>query len=243
MFNNMTTDGLEESGDHLGGGGTLDTNGYDGIIKAAYVGKSSSSEAQSITALIDVNGFELRETFWISNKAGEHTYADKKDPSKKHGLPGFVMVDNLCLIAAGKPLAQMDTEEKTLNIYDYEAKKELPKSVPVLTALTDKPVSMVVFKQTVDKTKKNDSTGKYEPTGETREENTIDKFVEPASKRTVTEAKEGVETAVFYPKWIEKNQGKVRNKAKGVEGKSGSPSGSAPSASESKPATSLFGNS
>ena len=237
----MTNDGLQQSGDHLGGGGLIETDGYEGKIKVAYVGKSTSSSAQSVTVVVDVNGFELRETFWVSNKNGIHTYDDKKDPTKKYGLPGFVMVDNLCLIATGKGLAQQAFAEKTVNIYDYDAKKELPKSVQVLDDLTGKDVGLLVVKRTVDKTKKDES-GVYKPTGETRDENVIEKFVDMASKRTVTEAQEGVESAVFYHKWVEKNQGKTKNKAKGAEGKTGSPNGSAPSSSESKPATSLFGS-
>ena len=241
MFENMTNDGLEKSGDHLGGGGLLETNGYDGKIKVAYAGKSTSSKSQSVTVVIDVNGHELRETFWVCNKNGVHTYEDKKDPTKKYGIPGFVTIDNLCLITTGKGLAEQAFAEKTVNIYDYDAKQELPKSVQVLDDLTGKDVGLLVVKQTVDKTKKDES-GNYNPTGETRDENVIEKFVDMASKRTVTEAQEGVESAVFYHKWVEKNQGKTKNKAKGAEGKSGSPNGSPPSSSESKPTTSLFGN-
>jgi len=238
MFGNMTTEGLEESGDRLGGGGVLESGPQDGVIKVAYVGKSASSDAQSITTIIDMNGFEYRETFWITNRKGENFYTDKQDATKKHGLPGFVMVDNMCQLATGHGLAAQETEEKTVNIYDFEAKKELPKNVQVLTGLIGKPITAGVKKVVVDKTKK-DGNGVYQPTGETRDTNEIDKFFHAETKRTVTEYKQGIEEAQFYPKWVEKNEGKTVNKAKGAEGKSGAP-GSAPQGGSEKPQTSLF---
>lgn len=239
MFGNMTTEGLEESGDRLGVGGVLESGAQDGVIKVAYVGKSQSSDAQSITAIIDMGGFEYRETFWITNKKGENFYIDKNDASKKHGLPGFVMVDNMCQLATGHGLAAQETEEKTVNIYDYDAKKELPKAVQVLTGLIGKEITAGVKKVVVDKTKK-DGSGAYVSTGETRDTNEIDKFFHFESKKTVSEFKSGQEEAIFYPKWVDKNTGKTVNKAKGADGKSGAPGGAAPTGGSEKPQTSLF---
>lgn len=241
MFGNLSTDGLEEAGDRLGMGGLLESGAYDGTIKLAFVGKSQSSDAQSITLHIDVDGKEFRETYWVTNKVGENFYLDKKDPKKKHPLPGFTMVDDACLVTTGQPLSDQVVEEKVVNLYDFEAKKEVPQNVQVLVDLIGKPITIGVQKQTVDKQQK-DSAGNYVNTGETRDQNVADKFFHCESKRTVTEFRNGVEEAVFYPKWVEKNTGKTINRAKGAEGKAGvpgRPAAGAPAAGQAK-AKSLF---
>ena len=79
IFGNMSRDGLEESRDVLGGGFILPTNVYDGIIKLAYAGKAQSSNAQSVTVHVDIDGKEYRETIWITNRDGQNSYPDKKD--------------------------------------------------------------------------------------------------------------------------------------------------------------------
>ena len=91
MFGNLKKDGLETAGDRLGGGSVLESNAYDGIVKMAYAGKSSSSKAQSVVAIIDLGGHEFRETFWITNKDGDNFYYDKNDKTKRHALPGYTM--------------------------------------------------------------------------------------------------------------------------------------------------------
>ena len=56
IFGNLTTEGLEESQDRLGGFRVLDTDAYTGVIKAAYAGKSPHSKAQSISVILDLPG-------------------------------------------------------------------------------------------------------------------------------------------------------------------------------------------
>lgn len=240
MFGNLSTDGAEASGDRLGGGGVLDTNAYDGIVKLAYAGKSSGG-AHSVTVHIDFGGHEYRETFYVTNKAGDVFYVDKNDKTKRRLLPGFESVDELCLVTTGQSLTEQVTEEKVVKLYDFEEKREVPTNVPVLVDLIGKPVTVGILRQTVDKTQK-DNAGNYVPTGETRDENVADKFFHAETKRTVTEFRENIEEAVFYPKWVEKNKGKTRNRAKGAEGKTGAPGRMAPAANTaSQPKTSLFG--
>lgn len=245
MFGNLTGEGLEQTGDRLGGGGVRESGAYDATIKLAYAGKASASNAQSLTVIFDLGGSDYRETFWVTNKNGENFFKDKQDASKKVPLPGYTMADDLCLLTTGFPLAEQTFAEKVVNLYDYEVKKEVPTNVPVIMDLIGKAVSLGLVKQTVDKTKKNDSTGNYEPTGETRDENVIDKVFHHESKRTVTEIRNGMEEAEFFPKWVEKNKDVTRNRAKGAQGKTGAPgrpAGAPPAAGAGqKPATSLFG--
>lgn len=221
MFGGMTTAGLEKTTDRLGGGGVLDTNFYTGTVKLAYAGQSPGG-AKSITVHLDFDGREYRETFWITNKAGQNFYQDKTDAKKKHPLPGFASVDELCLLTTGFPLEEQNAEEKVVKIYDFEQKKEIPTNVPVLIDVIGKKVSAAIVRQTVDKQKK-DAAGEYRNTGDTRDENVVEKFFHADTSRTVNEIRDGIETGVFAGKWTEKNKGVTRNKAKGSEGKTGMP--------------------
>ena len=239
MFGNLTQDGLEESTDRLGGGGTLESDAYKGTVKLAYAGKARASDAQSVTVHIDIAGFEFRETLWVTNRTGQNFYVDKQDATKKHPLPGFTTADDLCLLTTGHGLSEQAIEEKVVKLYDFEAKKELPQNVPVLTGMIGKEIGVGLIKRIVDKNVK-DSAGIYVPSGETREENSVDKFFHAESGRTVAEFKAGTADAAFQTKWAEKNRGKTQNRAKGAPGKAGTPA--RPQAvAGAKPASSLFG--
>ena len=250
VFGNLTNDGLEETNDRLGGFNVRDTDAYLGTIKVAYAGQSQGG-ARNVTLVVNLSGGEYSETIYVTNKKGENWFLNQNDKSKKVPLPGFTTIDDICLVTTGKPLSEQDTEEKVVKVYDYDEKKELPKSVPVLTELTGQKVILGILKSVVDKNVKNDSTGEYEPSGETREENTIEKVFHYPSKVTVVEAREAQKAgrdaeATFYDKWVEKNKGQTRNRAKGTDGKggqSGRPGGGAPQAGggQQKKTNSLFG--
>ncbi len=244
IFNNLTNDGLEETQDRLGGGFVYDTDAYDATIKLAYAGKSKGG-ATSLSIVAEMpGGKEYKETLWVTNKKGENFFLNKQDNSKKVPLPGFTVADDICLCTTEKPLADQDTEDKVVNIYDFDAKKELPTSVPVLTELLGKVVTLGVLKQLEDKTK-DDGQGNYVPTGETKETNTIDKVFHTPTKLTMVEVRNGVKEAAFYGSWVERNQGKTRDRTtKDAGGKSGAPrSGPPQSGGTAAPRKSLFGNS
>lgn len=225
LFGNLTNDGLEEAQDRLGGFSRLESDAYLSKIKMAYAGQSSGG-ARSITLIVGTGeGFkdEYRETIYITKKTGENFYVD--DQKKKQPLPGFTTIDDICQMVTSKPLAQQATEEKMVNVYDPDAQKELPKSVPVLVDLLGGEVILGIVKQTVTKQVKQGDT--YVDTNETREENVIEKVFHHPSNLTVAEAKKGAQTAAFYGAWVEKNKGQTRDKTnkKGAAqgGKTGKP--------------------
>ena len=156
-----------------------------------------------------------------------------------------MVIDDLCLIATEKPLCEQETEEKVVNIYDFDLKKEVPKSVQVLTGLTDAPISLGIVKALEDKTKLNDQTKEYEPTGETREVNNIEKVFHTELHLTVPEARAGKDRGEFWDAWLAKNKGQIRDKTKKDGAKSGAPAGAALDSAAPAPAAqarpSLFG--
>lgn len=246
LFGELKTEGLEESTDRLGGFGPLETDVYTGPIKVAYAGASAGG-ARNVTFIVDHNGKEYRETIYVTNKAGENFFLNKDDKTKKVALPGFTIVDEICLATTGLSLSEQESEEKVVKIWDSEAKKELPKSVPVLTGLTGKVISLGIIKTLENKSAKVGD--KYEATAETREVNSIDKVFNTETRLTVTEARNGVETAAFWDAWVKRNKGVTRDKRSikdGVAGVAGRPGKGAPSgppqASGAAPARkSLFG--
>ena len=238
LFNKLTSDGLEESQDRLGGFSPFDSDIYIGTIKVAYAGTSSGG-ATSVSVVVDADGKEYRETFYVTNKKGENFFISQD--KKKVPLPGFTVVDDICLIASGKPLANQETEEKVIKLYDFEQRAEVPKSVPVLTDLIGQKIALGILKQLENKNAKN-AAGEYEATEETREVNVVDKVFHPEMKLTVAEARNGKEDPEFWDKWVEKNKGTVRDKTeKKASGNAGAPPKPAAAGGTAAPRQSLFG--
>lgn len=248
IFKNLNKTGLEQSEDRVGGSfGTVETDYYGALIKNAYVTKSDSGAmAMNYEFLLDGNKV-LRQQIYFTNKKGENWFPNKEDKTKKVPLPGFTTVDDICLCTVGKELYEIEPEDKMVNIYNHDLKKEVPTNVPVLVELLGQRVGLGVLKVLENKNAK-DSAGNYVPTAETREINEIDKVFHEETGMTTVEARNGVETAAFKDGWIERNKGKLRDKRKvkdGQAGATGAPqaasSSSAPQAGDAKPRASLFG--
>jgi hypothetical protein len=248
IFGNLTTEGLEQSQDRLGGFRVLDTDAYTGTLKAVYAGKSPTSKAQSISVILDTEQGEYRETFWVTNKNNENFFRNKQDTTKKVPLPGFVVINDLCLVTTNKELAEQITEDKVMNVYDVDAKKEVPKSVPMLVELLGKKVTFGILRETRNRQVKNASTGEYEDTPEFRDENTTDKVFHHPSNLTVVEARQGTTVATFFNAWLEKNKGNTRDRRTIKDGNGGGQSGrpgrpnTPPKAGETAPKTSSLFN-
>lgn len=241
---------LEETKDSVGGGfSVLDSNIYKGSVKLAFLDVWGSG-AHYVDLTLTVDGKDYNEKITITNKQGENFYEKN---GKNYPLPGFVTIDDLCLVTIGKGLADMDdeTEERTVKVYDRDAQAELPKAKQVLVGLLGKPVAVAIQKAVETKMEK-DSDGKYTvPTAETRETNSIEKVFEVESMMTTVEARAEKTEGEFHQVWLDKNQGKVRDKTskaavggKPMAAKAGASAASAPQAGAAaagarKP---LFGN-
>lgn len=240
LKNLETKAGVEGEKDILGGGGALDSGLYDLTIKVAYV-TTSSGGALALNTVFDYNGKEVRQQFWMTSgndKGNKNTYT--KD-GKEFYLPGFISANSLALLTVGKEISQLDLEEKTIKLYDFEAKGEVPTKVQVFTELTGQTITAGVQKQTVDKNIDSgqvDGNGRkiYVPSGETRDINEVVKFFRADDGLTVPEIEAQVTEAKFKNDWDAKYTGKTINKAKGS--KDGVTAG-APSAG-AKPTKSLF---
>lgn len=241
LFGDLNNSGLEEAQDRLGGGfQPRSTDIYNMEIVLFYAGQSKEGAKFVTVHAKDATGV-YRETVYITNKKGENFFLNKDDKTKKVPLPGFTTIDDICLAATGLPLADQEWEEKVFNIYDFDAKKEQPTKVMCCPAVMGKTVSLGIQEVLEDKTKKNDQTGQYEPTGESKKTNNIQKVFHTESRVTMAEARNGQE-AKFWDSWLERNKGQVYDKTTG-KGNGGTAANKAPpqAGGSSAPRTSLFG--
>ena len=224
MFDNLKTDSnIAEDTDRLGGGYILDTDAYDFIVDMAYIDESKGGAMSLNLNLKTQKGDQLKQTLWLTGgkaKGQNNFYLDKN--GDKQYLPGFSLANNLCLLAIGKPIAEVAHETKAVNVYNPELKKEAPVPREVLMELLGAAITLGVVKQIVDKNVLVNGT--YVPSGETREENDIDKTFRTKDGLTAAEIRAGATEAAFLAAWTEKNKGVTRNKAKGAT------SGGAPAA-------------
>lgn len=219
----------------------FETGIYDATIKAAYITDSSKSKSQAMNLILIVDGAEVRQQVWMSNGKGGVTYKDKKT-GKETPLPGFNMINALCMVAVGQELGDLDVEDRTLNLYDYDAKAEVPTSVPCVVDLHGVEIQVAIQKQIVDKTKETSKgSGEYVPTGETREQNEVVKYFPGSAQVTISEIKRfveglgasfsktimdgnllkaikkmGDEPGDYAAKWLKSNKGETYNKSKGA---------------------------
>ena len=228
MLDNLQTDSsIETEGDSLGGF-IIDTGLYPMAVDMAYFDKAASGAISLNLSFKDQNGNQMREQLWVTSgiAKGGKNYYEKDDV--KHYLPGFNVANAIANLSIAKDIGALTPEKKTIKVYDYTAKKELPQEKEVLMELIGAEVTLGIVRQVVDKNVKN-ATGDYVPSGDTREENVIDKVFRTKDGMTSAEIRAGDTEPKFMAAWEEKNKGKTRNKAKGAvagnTGAAGTPGG------------------
>lgn len=241
LSNLKSDDSIATEKDSVGSGGPLESGLYAAKVTLAYLTKSAGGAVGLVFHAKTEASREIRQTLWMTSgtaKGGNNFYTDK-DGAKQY-LPGFLLGNSLALLTVGKEISDLETETKVVKVYSPEAKADVPTKVDMLTDLLDQDILIGVIKQTVDKTQKNDA-GEYVPTGETRDENEIDKFFRARDKMTTAEIRAKAEEASFFEVWSDKWTGNTRNKAKGSSGAAGKPGApKAAAAGTKKPTSSLF---
>lgn len=240
LLKNLATDeSIANEKDSIGGGGVLESGLYPAKVTLAYVTKSSGGATGLVLKAKTSEGRDINQTLWMTSgtaKGAKNFY--EKDGVKSY-LPGFIAANALALLTTSKDISELDTETKVVNVYSSEAKAEVPTKVEMVVDLLGKDIVIGLIKQTVDKNVKNDA-GLYVASGETRDENEIDKFFRAEDHMTTAEIRAAANEPVFYGTWADKWNGKVRNKAKGA-GTAGTAGAPKAAAGMKKPTTSLFG--
>lgn len=205
MFNNLSTDSLEEVVD-FSGYSLFPSNLYTARVKSAYGGKSSGG-ALFVRISFDIDGKEFEETQYVSNREGKNFYV--KD-NKSYGLPGFNIINALCVMITGKELSEQETETKTVKAWDPEHGKETFQDVPMLVDLIDGEVILGILEVVEDK---------YNGApGETVRKNTINAVFHTETRQTYAEASRG-DDAKYIDTWLKANEEKVRDNSGKSTGK------------------------
>ena len=218
---------VTEATDSVGGSFILESGVHDMKIDTAYFGESTGG-ATSVNITFKGNGNTLRQVIYVTSgraKGQKSTYTDRN--GEEHYLPGYTTANDICLLAVGKGIGEVDTDEKMVNVYDFSLRKEVPTKVLMIMDLLNQDITLGVIKQTVDTNIKN-GEGKYVPSGDTRDENEVDKVFRTSDRMTVLEVKSKSPIAVFVDAWKEKWDGKTRNRAVGAKASgatSGAPTG------------------
>jgi len=224
--------------DSVGGGGVLESGLYPATIKLAYITKSSGGATGVVLQAETDQGRKIGETIYISSGTAKGCKNYYEKDGQKHYLPGFLIAQSIALLAAGKELADLDTEQKVAKIYDFDAKAEVPTKVEMIMDLINKPILLGVIKQTVDKNVKQGDV--YVPSGETRDVNTIDKAFRASDRMTTAEIRAQATEATFADTWAKKWTGVVQDKSTKTAGVAGAPKGAAAAGGTAKPKSSLF---
>ena len=236
-----TDSSIADEKDSVGNGGPLESGLYLTTVAMAYLTKAASGALGMVLTLKTEAGKEIRQTLWMTSGTAKGCKNYYEKDGEKNYLPGFNHANSLALLTCGKEISQLETETKVVNVYSAEAKSEVPTKVEVPMDLLGKEILVGLIKQTVDKTKKNDA-GVYEATGETRDENDIDKLFRAKDRMTTAEIRAQAESATFADTWEAKWTGNTKNKAKGASGTAGAPkaAGAPAAAAAKKPTNSLF---
>lgn len=234
LFTNAANElaGSEPEKDVLGGRVLLPTGVYEGTLDVVYITKSQGG-ASAFNLVIDIGGKKIRETVYVTNRAGGVTYT--KD-GKKFPLPGYSLINALTKLTVGKEIPQLEFEKKLVKVYDYAQRKEVPTEVDVAVELIGQPVKLGIELRRENKNVK-DQAGNYVPTAEIREFNTVTRVFHTQTNQTAAEYNAQA-PAEFMDMWVKEMTDKVIDKtAKGPVAPA--PASASPSASTGRP--SLFG--
>ena len=227
---------IEAPKDSLGSTGLLSSNLYDATVDMAYMEKSTHG-AQGVVLHFKLDsGRFYKQTIYVTNREGKHIWEKN---GRKGYLPGFVLFDEMAVLLTGSDASSLKAPElKTIKVYDFDAKKELPKEKEVLTTFIGQRVKIGVI-QFMEDHYKDGSTW--------AEKNEIEK-VFGIDGQTVSEKIAGIEgDGEFADKWLKRYEGNVLDKRKtsksgkkfAYSGDNAAPATGAPATGEAAP--SLFG--
>ena len=189
--------------DVLGGSFVKPTGLFAARVDMAYLGKSAKG-ALSLNLHFKLlsDSSIVRQTLWVTSgdaKGNKNYYLDKN--GLKRLLPGMLDADQIAQITAGKAMAALTPEEKTIKLWDYETSAEKPTKVQALMEMVGQDVLIGLHKVRDNKVKKVGE--KYVDQKADRNFNELDKVFYPDGF-SVTEKLAEAETPVFHEKWTAK---------------------------------------
>jgi len=207
LLKDFTTDGLDAAKDTLGGFQLLPSDIYPAVVRMAYITQSPGG-ATGVVLELDTGKHSHIETVWISNRTGANYY--KGQDGEKKPLPGFTLINELCLLVTEKPLSQQEGETKKIEVFDFESRGKVLKAVPVLTEIVGSRIQVGIHKQIENKQVKN-ADGVYVAISDTREKNVLNKVFHNETDQTANEIQADGEPR-FIEQWRDKYTGVTLDK-------------------------------
>ena len=201
----IDTDVEESVTDTLGGGSYIKSTGlYPVTVDMAYLSKTvNGALALNLHFKAVEDNSMIRQTIYMTSgdkKGNKNHYFDKN--KKKRLLPGMITADQIATITAGKSMAALTPEQKTIKLWDYESQAEKPTQVPVLTEILGQPLLVGLHKIRDNKVIK-DSNNKYIRQAAEKFLNEMDKVFYPDGFSVTEKTAEAAE-ALFHHKWQDK---------------------------------------
>ena len=214
ILSNVKTDkAIKPQSDYMGGYGTLETGLYDFTIEMMYVDESVGGAAAVHFDFVSQQNERFSTIQYVTGgraKKQRNYYMDKDN--KKQYLPGFNLVNNLCQLALGKDLSEIDEVIKTLELYDFKTRSKVAQKKEVLEEMNGQSITIGIIKQIVNKSVKNDD-GSYSKINDTKEENVIGKIFQADTGLTKSELDDEVTEPDTKAKWDKTNTGKTKDKS------------------------------
>jgi len=205
--------------------GLMASDLYTMAVDTAYLEKSSGGALCVKISFVDRIGHKLNITEYVTSgdAKGNKNYFEKN--GKKFYLPGFDIINNICLLAAGRELGDIIATKKTMNIQAWDWKTRSMQTAPkeVLSDLIGKEIMLGVVQRKVNKQRKT-AEGKYVPTAEIRNENAVS-AVFRASDGSLLEEIEAKTAPLYKDQWLATFKDKIIDKTVPVEEESAATAG------------------
>ncbi|QGH72762.1 MAG: single stranded DNA binding protein [Podoviridae sp. ctLUJ1] len=214
---------VEDGTESVGGWSADDSGIQKVIITEAYITQSAKGASAVNLTTKNKEGDERRYTIYFTNAKGEVFYMNKQS-GKAVKLPGYQLLDNICLATCGKPFMEVykAKQKKTIDLYDKESRREIPQTVPVLPLMCKKLVKLGIIK-VISNGFKNGAA-----TNDKRETNEIHMVFNAANDLTPKEAANGKTEPKLYNEWVKHWTGNAKDTYKPIEGVVGANMGDNP---------------
>lgn len=209
-----TDSSIQDDTDTLGGSQRIEVSDiYNLTIDYAYFDTSPHGSMALKLQFTSDTGKKHQQALWMTGRTdkGGNNYYTQKNGERRY-LAGFSLANDIALLTVGSEIGDLETQEKMVKLWDYDAKAEVPTKVPMYAELVGKKITAGMLRATVDKNTRQDD-GSYVNQGETEEKVELHKVFRARDRLTRTEIVAEETESVFLGKWIEKHKGTIADKA------------------------------
>ena len=203
---------VEKDTDYVPGASfAWDSNIYEADIDMAYM-EQKPTEAVFLVLTLKKGKRTFTESICVMSgkEKGKKTYYVKN--GVKRNLPGFSLATQLCMTTLGKTLNDVvqSGEKRMINVYDFNARKEVPTEKFVVTELLGQQVCAGIIKELKNK-KQQQPDGSFKALPVTKETNHTSYFFFKDTHLTVVETEAGDTEPKTYEQWVKQNVGVTKD--------------------------------